>query len=116
MKEATVILKRTKLVEDNDIIEYASIPEPNDPNGSYFSLDHKSSDYMVDTDSDWRLKSTQAFMLIFFTTITSKLIGRSYTPQNKIDKSKTMNFKKSKYYTSYFICCAKIYKLLIHSK
>ena len=42
MKQATVALKGTKLIDDES--EYASTPELNDPNGPYMSPDHESSE------------------------------------------------------------------------
>ena len=78
MKEATVAIKRTKLIDDEES-DYACTPEPNDPKGPYMSTDNKSSDNSADTDSDGRLRSARAFMLIFFAAIMSKN-GSSYNP------------------------------------
>ena len=71
LKEPTVVLKGTKLIDDK-YSDYAFTPEPNDPNGPYMSMDHESSEDSVDTDSDWRLRSARAFMLILLLQLRQK--------------------------------------------
>ena len=50
VKEATFILKQGKLIEEK-LDNYASTPEPNDPNGPYMLPDHKSSEESEGIDS-----------------------------------------------------------------
>ena len=50
VKDTTVALKRTKLT--NEESDYASTPEPNDPNGPYLSPDHESSEESDNNDSE----------------------------------------------------------------
>ena len=48
VREDTVILEQTKLI--NDESDFASTPEPNDPNGPNMSPDHKSSEESENMD------------------------------------------------------------------
>ena len=86
MKEAIVALKYAKIAENNQIFEYASTLERNNPDVPYQLDGDESSDI---SDSNWRQKIARIILFLFLSTITSKIISSVYKPRkttNNIDK------------------------------
>ena len=86
VKEAIVALKYAKIAENNQIFEYASTLERNNPDVPYQLDGDESSDI---SDSNWRQKIARIILFLFLSTITSKIISSVYKPRkttNNIDK------------------------------